>query len=104
MDDMKQNLNELRTVIKTENVEKSLPSETLENSLTGQTFEFILEEEAQTSKELIHPVLDAIEHNFTNDLENVMKVEKIESSYHTETPEITSTGHTFEEFSAEETL
>ncbi|KAK0059512.1 zinc finger protein 708, partial [Biomphalaria pfeifferi] len=102
MDDMKQNLNELRTVIKTKKIERSLPLETLENSLTGQIFKFNLEEEAQTSEELIHPMLDDIKQNFTNDLKNVMKVEKIESSLHSETPEITSTGHTVEEISAEE--
>ncbi|KAI8797876.1 zinc finger protein 708, partial [Biomphalaria glabrata] len=47
MDDMKQNLNELRTVIKTEKIERSLPLETLENSLTGHIFKFIFKEEAQ---------------------------------------------------------
>ncbi|XP_055895399.1 uncharacterized protein LOC106073473 isoform X4 [Biomphalaria glabrata] len=102
MDDMKQNLNELRTVIKTEKIERSLPLETLENSLTGHIFKFNLEEEAQTSEELIHPMLDGIKEIFNNDLKNVMKIEKIESSLHSETPEITSTGHTAEEISAEE--
>ncbi|KAK0059510.1 zinc finger protein 708, partial [Biomphalaria pfeifferi] len=102
MDDMKQNLNELRTVIKTEKIERSVPLETLENSLTGQIFKFIFKEEAQTSEELIHPMLDDIKEIFNNDLKNVMKIEKIESSLHSETPEIKSTGHTVEEISAEE--
>ncbi|XP_055895401.1 uncharacterized protein LOC106073472 isoform X1 [Biomphalaria glabrata] len=97
MDDRKQNLNELRTVIKTEKIERSLPLETLENSLTGHIFKFILKEEAETSEELIHPMLDDIKENFTNDIKNAMKVEKIESSLHSETPEITSTDHTVEE-------
>ncbi|KAK0059513.1 zinc finger protein 501-like isoform X2 [Biomphalaria pfeifferi] len=101
---MKQNLNELRTVIKTEKIERSLPLETLENSLTGHIFKFTFKEEAQTSEEQKPSMLDDIKQDFTNDLKNVMKIEKIESSLHSETPEITSTGHTVEEFSPEETL
>uniref|UniRef100_A0A2C9KBM0 Uncharacterized protein n=1 Tax=Biomphalaria glabrata TaxID=6526 RepID=A0A2C9KBM0_BIOGL len=59
--------------------------------------------ETQTSENQILPksMMTDTEQDFTNDLKNVMKIEKLESSLHSETLEVTSTGHTSEEFVAE---
>nr|KAI8756567.1 zinc finger protein 85-like [Biomphalaria glabrata] len=62
-----------------------------------------IDPETQTSEDqiLISSMMTDTEQDFTNDLKNVMKIEKLESSLHSETLEITSTGQTFEEFLAE---
>ncbi|KAK0059582.1 zinc finger protein 28, partial [Biomphalaria pfeifferi] len=97
MDDMEQNLNECRNVIKIEKIDWS---DTSENSFTGQTYELTYAEEAQASEEPIHSrsKMDDMEQDLTNDLKNIIKIEKMESSSYSETQD---TGHTFEE---EETL
>ncbi|KAK0059511.1 zinc finger protein 708, partial [Biomphalaria pfeifferi] len=53
-------------------------------------------------EEQSHSVLDDIKQDYTNDLKNAMKIEKTESMLHSETPENISTGHTLEQYLAEE--
>ncbi|KAK0059580.1 zinc finger protein OZF-like isoform X1, partial [Biomphalaria pfeifferi] len=96
MDDMKQNTNERRNVIKIEKIDWT---DTLENSFTGQTYEITYAEEAQTSKEQTHSrsKMDDMEQDFTNDLKNILKIEKIETSLHSETQELFSSSQTLED-------
>ncbi|KAK0059585.1 zinc finger protein 287 [Biomphalaria pfeifferi] len=98
MEDMKHPVNELRNAIKIEAMEWSQESEAME-IFTGRTFTFFVENDVQSSKKGMHSrsKMDDVEHDFTNALRNVMKMEKIDSSIYSETQEISSTGHTFEE-------
>nr|KAI8756603.1 zinc finger protein 701-like; partial [Biomphalaria glabrata] len=95
MDDMEKNLSERRNVIKIEKIDWS---DTSENSFTGQTYELTFAEEAQASEEQIHStsIMDDIGQDLTNDLKNVIKIEKTES-LDSETQDMSSSGHTFEE-------
>ncbi|KAK6975813.1 zinc finger protein 85 [Biomphalaria glabrata] len=96
MDDLKQNMNECKNGIKIEKIDWS---DTPENSFAGQTYELTLAEEAQGSEEQSHSrsMLDDMKQDFTNDLKNVLKIEKKESSLHSETHKMSSSLPTFEE-------
>ncbi|KAI8797967.1 zinc finger protein 28 [Biomphalaria glabrata] len=92
---MEQNVNECRNVIKIEKIDWS---DTSENSFASETYELTLNEEAQASEEQNHSrsVMDDMEQDLTNDLKNVIKIEKTESSLDSETQEISSV-HTIKE-------
>ncbi|KAK0059574.1 zinc finger protein 85, partial [Biomphalaria pfeifferi] len=96
MDDLKQNMNECKNGIKIEKIDWS---DTPENSFAGQTYELTLAEEAQGSEEQSHSrsMLDDMEKDFTNDLKNVLKIEKIGSTLHSVTHKMSSSLPTFEE-------
>ncbi|KAK6975848.1 zinc finger protein 28 [Biomphalaria glabrata] len=75
-------MNECRNVIKIEKIDWS---DTPENSFTGQTCKLTFVEQAQESDE---PNMDDLAQDLTNDLKNIIKIEKMESSSYSETQEI----------------
>uniref|UniRef100_A0A2C9KP03 Uncharacterized protein n=1 Tax=Biomphalaria glabrata TaxID=6526 RepID=A0A2C9KP03_BIOGL len=105
MEDMKQDLSDEFRNVKIERKECSPRSDTPEHSSIGQTFEFITSEKTKISEEptLSRSIMNDLKQDVTNDLKNVIKIEKNESSSDTETSEYSSTSQSLEIFLADET-
>ncbi|KAK6979860.1 zinc finger protein 525 [Biomphalaria glabrata] len=106
MDDMKQDVSDELRNVKIERKECSPRSDTSEHSSTiGQTFEFVTSEKTKISEEpiLSRSIMNDLKQDVTNDLKNVIKIEKNESSSDTETSEYSSTSQSLELFLADET-
>ncbi|KAK0066007.1 zinc finger protein 254, partial [Biomphalaria pfeifferi] len=107
MDDMRHDFtNELKTILKSEEIDWSLESEMADNSSMYETSKLSLEEQTQKSEEQIQsmPMIDELKQDFTNDLCNVMKKEKTELSFLPETSEFSFIDQTWESILSEQKI
>nr|KAI8729325.1 zinc finger protein 254-like [Biomphalaria glabrata] len=107
MDDIRHDFtNELKTILKSEEIDWSLESEMTDDSSMYETSKLSLEEQTQKSGEQIHsmPMIDELKQDFTNDLCNVMKNEKTELSFLKETSGFSFIGQTWESILSEQKI
>ncbi|KAK0066008.1 zinc finger protein 155 [Biomphalaria pfeifferi] len=106
MDDIKHDFSELKNFIKIEKIEQSLDSEMTDKNYIYETSNLSLAEQTRVPKSEEHsmPMMDDLKQDFTNDLCEVIKNEKIESSLHLDRSEYSFIGQSCESILSEQKI
>uniref|UniRef100_A0A2C9JSV0 C2H2-type domain-containing protein n=1 Tax=Biomphalaria glabrata TaxID=6526 RepID=A0A2C9JSV0_BIOGL len=106
MDDIKHDFSELKNFIKIEKIEQSLDSEMTDKNYIYETSNLSLAEQTRVPKSEEHSMsmMDDLKQDFTNDLCEVIKNEKIESSLHTDRSEYSFIGQSCESILSEQKI